>query len=101
MVVVIAVLRFVLVDGFHVAVWLVHNPLAGIPVSIVAWVVFVHFSPYGKCRWCRTPEQRKRFRGRQCWRCHGSKLVRRLGAKQVHKVKLALQQQWAERTWWR
>jgi len=95
---ILAVLRFALVHGFHVTMWLMHDPLAGVPVSVAAWVVFVHFKPYKKCPWCKTPGRRKWFKG-QCRWCSGSKLRRRVGAKHVHKVKLALQQQWAERTW--
>ncbi len=80
-------------------------------LAILGRVVFVHFSPYRECRWCRpggllggslparmaggTPKRRRR-RGRRCWRCKGHKLTRRLGAKQVHKTKLSLQQAWRE-----
>lgn len=59
---------------------------------ILAWAVFVHLSPYRECRWCKN-----RRPGRRCWRCKGTRLTRRLGAKQVHKVKLSLQQAWDER----
>lgn len=61
-------------------------------LAILARAVFVYVSPYRECRWCRS-----RPRGRRCWRCHGSNQVRRLGAKQVHRVRLALQQAWDER----
>ena len=62
-------------------------------LGVAGWAVFVFFSPYRKCRWCALF---KRFRLR-CRRCKGSKLTRRLGAKQVHKVKLSLLQAWDER----
>lgn len=61
-------------------------------LAVLARAVFVHFSPYRTCRWCRN-----RKRGRRCWRCKGTKLTGRLGAKTVHKVKLSLQQAWEER----
>jgi hypothetical protein len=61
-------------------------------LAVPGWALFVHFSPYRTCRWCAG-----RRRGRRCWRCKGSKLTRRIGAKTVHKVKLSLQQAWAER----
>jgi len=61
-------------------------------LGVLGWAVFVHFSPCRPCRWCAG-----RRRGRRCWRCKGSKLTRRIGAKHVHKVKLSLQQAWAER----
>ena len=61
-------------------------------LAVLGRAVFVHFSPYRECRWCAG-----RRRGRRCWRCKGSKLTRRLGAKTVHKTKLSLQQAWAER----
>ncbi len=65
---------------------------AVILLAILARAVFVYFRPYRECRWCRG-----RRRGRRCWRCKGTKLTRRLGAKQVHKVKLSLLQAWEER----
>ena len=61
-------------------------------LAVLGWAVFVYFSPYRACRWCRN-----RPRGRRCWRCKGTRLTRRLGARQVHKVKLSLQQAWDER----
>jgi hypothetical protein len=61
-------------------------------LAVLGWSVFAYFSPYRECRWCRN-----RPRGRRCWRCHGAKLTRRLGAKQVHKVALSLAQAWEER----
>jgi hypothetical protein len=60
-------------------------------LAVLAWAAFVYLSPYRPCRWCRN-----RKRGR-CWRCKGTRLTRRLGARQVHKVKLSLQQAWEER----
>lgn len=65
---------------------------AVILLAVLGRAVFVCFSPYRECRWCAG-----RRVGRRCWRCKGSKLTRRIGAKQVHKVRLALQQAWAER----
>jgi hypothetical protein len=65
---------------------------AAILLGALGWGAFVYLSPYRKCRWCEN-----RRRGRRCWRCKGTKLTRRLGAKQVHKVKLSLQQAWDER----
>lgn len=61
-------------------------------LAILARAVFVYFAPYRECRWCRS-----RPRGRRCWRCHGSRQTRRLGARMVHKVRLSLQQAWEER----
>ena len=65
---------------------------AVILLAILGRAVFVYFSPYRECRWCRN-----RPRGRRCWRCKGTRHTRRLGAKQVHKVKLSLLQAWDER----
>jgi hypothetical protein len=65
---------------------------AVILLAVAGRAVFVYFSPYRECRWCR-----KRRVGRRCWRCHGMKLTRRLGAKVVHKVSLSLLQAWEER----
>jgi hypothetical protein len=44
-------------------------------LAVLIRAVFVYFSPYRECRWCRG---------------------RRLGARQVHKVKLSLLQAWDE-----
>ena len=66
---------------------------AVILLGVLGWAAFVYFSPYRKCRWCRA-FARLRLR---CRRCKGAKLTRRLAAKQVHKVKLSLQQAWEER----
>lgn len=77
---------------------------------ILARAVFVYLCPYRECRWCRPGgliggslparigghEPRPR-RKRGCWRCHGSRQTRRLGARQVHKARLALRQAWDER----
>lgn len=62
-------------------------------LGALGWAIFVNFSPYRTCRWCKT------FAGLglRCRRCKGTKLTRRIGAKQVHKVKLSLAQAWAER----
>lgn len=60
-------------------------------LAVLAWAVFVYFSPYRPCRWCQG-----RKRGR-CWRCKGTRQVRRLGARHVHKVRLSVLQAIAER----
>lgn len=83
---------------------------AVIMLAILSRAVFVYFSPYRQCRWCRPGgllggsllarlaghEPQPKRPGR-CWRCKRTRLTRRLGAKQVHKVKLSLQQAWDER----
>jgi hypothetical protein len=61
-------------------------------LGIAGRAVFVFFSPYRKCRWCRNRRQ-----NRNCWRCHGTRMTRRFGAKHVHRVRLALSQAWEER----
>jgi hypothetical protein len=73
-----------IVIGFGVA--------AVVLLAVAGRVVFVYLSPYRECRWCRG-----RRIGRRCWRCKGTRLTRRLGAKHVHKTKLSLQQAWDER----
>ena len=65
---------------------------AVILLAVLARAVFVYFRPYRECRWCRG-----RRPGRRCWRCKGTKLTGRLGAKQVHTVRLSLLQAWDER----
>lgn len=62
-------------------------------LAITGRAVFVYFSPYRECRWCRN-----RRRGRRCWRCKGTRRTRRFGARQVHKVRLSLLQAWDERS---
>jgi hypothetical protein len=62
-------------------------------LAVLGRAVYVYFRPYRPCRWCAVFG---RFRLR-CRRCKGRKLTRRLGAKQVHKVRLSLQQAWEER----
>ncbi len=62
-------------------------------LAILGRFVFVLISPYGRCRWCRDKK------GRGCWRCHGRRDVRRLGAGLAHKARLAIRQAWAEREW--
>lgn len=71
---------------------LARNPLAIPPAVVVAWVAFVHFKPYRPCRWCRDRQRR----GRACWRCKGTKMTGRLGARHVHRVKVVLTDQWHE-----
>jgi hypothetical protein len=71
----------------------VFDSAAVVLLAVLAWAVFVHFRPYRECRWCRN----RRRPGRRCWRCKGTRLTRRLGAQQVHKVKLSLLQAWEER----
>jgi hypothetical protein len=62
-------------------------------LAVLGRAVFVYCSPYRKCRWCAD----RRRPGRRCWRCKGTKLTRRIGAKTVHKMKLSVQQAWEER----
>jgi hypothetical protein len=62
-------------------------------LAVLGRAVLVYFSPYRKCAWCRA-FARLRLR---CRRCKGTRLTRRLGAQQVHKVKLSLRQAWEER----
>jgi hypothetical protein len=66
---------------------------AAVLLGVLGWAVFVYLSPYRKCRWC-TAFASVRMR---CRRCNGAKLTRRLGARQVHKVRLSLRQAWEER----
>jgi hypothetical protein len=79
-------------------------------VAGTARAVLVYPRPYRTCRWCRPggllggsllarmgDHEPRPKRPRQCWRCKRTRLTRRLGAKQVHKVKLSLQQAWDER----
>jgi hypothetical protein len=75
----------VIETGFEVA--------AVVLLGALGWAAFVYFSPYRRCRWCQAFARL----GLRCRRCRGSKLTRRLGARQVHKVKLSLAQAWAER----
>ena len=83
---------------------------AAVLAVIAGRAVFLHFWPYRPCRWCRPggvlggslPAQMARVkpakrRKRRCWRCKNTKLTRRWGAFHAHKVKLSLQQAWAER----
>jgi hypothetical protein len=60
---------------------------------VLGWAVFAYLSPYRKCRWC----QAFAALGLRCRRCKGTKLTRRLGARHVHRVRLALRQAWEER----
>jgi len=76
----------VIETGFMVA--------AVVLLAVLGRAVHAYFSPYRKCRWCQGAGRRW---GRRCWRCRGTKLTRRLGARQVHKVKLSLLQAWQER----
>jgi hypothetical protein len=79
-------------------------------LAVLGRAVFVFFSPYRECRWCRpggliggsllgriAGHEPKRRRGRHCWRCKRTKQTRRLGARQVHKVRMSLLQAWDER----
>ena len=83
---------------------------AVILLAILAQAVIAYFSGYRKCRWCRpggvlggslparmAGHKPRPKRAGRCWRCKGSRLTRRLGAKWVHKVKLSLRQAWEER----
>jgi hypothetical protein len=90
--------------------------LAAVLVAIALRGLVLVFKPYRACRWCRPggllggslparlaghePERRRR-RGRRCWRCKGTRLTRRLGAFHAHKVRQSLQQAWDEREFWR
>jgi hypothetical protein len=65
---------------------------AVVGLGVLGWSVFVLCSPYRECRWCAN-----RRRMRRCWRCKGTRLTYRLGARRVHKVKLSLLQAWNER----
>jgi len=60
-------------------------------LGILAWAVFAYFSPYKACGWCEGKRKRR------CWRCKGTRSVRRIGAKRAHKVVLSLIQAWDER----
>jgi hypothetical protein len=62
-------------------------------LAVLGWAVFVYFSPYRECRWCRA-FARLHLR---CRRCKGTRLTQRIGARHAHKVKLSLQQAWDER----
>lgn len=79
-------------------------------LAVLGRGVFVYARPYRKCRWCRpgglirgsllgriAGHERRTRRRRGCWRCKGTKLTRRLGARHMHRVRLSLQQAWAER----
>jgi hypothetical protein len=79
-------------------------------LAVLARGVFVYFKPYRQCRWCRpggvlggsvaarlAGHEPGRRRRRSCWRCKGHRLTRRLGARQVHKTRLAAVEAWAER----
>jgi hypothetical protein len=82
---------------------------AAILLAVLGRAVFVYFRPWRECRWCRPGgllggslpariggHEPRPKRGRRCWRCKRTKLTRRLGAKQMHKVKLSLRQAWEE-----
>jgi hypothetical protein len=75
----------VIETGFTVA--------AAVLLGVLGWSVFVYLSPYRKCRWCAAFASL----GMRCRRCKGTKLTRRLGARHVHRVRLALRQAWEER----
>ena len=72
--------------------------LAVILLALLGRGLFVLVSPYRACRWCKDRKRQPRpwNRGR-CWFCRNTRLTRRLGAKQVHKIKLSLIQAWGER----
>lgn len=93
MTVVLAVLGWLLGALLAMVELLVRNPWSIPPAAVVVWVGLVHFKPYRPCRWCGG---QRRHRGRRCWRCKGTKQVGRLGAKQVHRVKVVLIDQWHE-----
>jgi hypothetical protein len=66
---------------------------SGVLLAVAGWSVAVFFSPYRKCRWCAVFASL----GMRCRRCKGTRLTRRLGARQVHKVRLSLRQAREER----
>jgi hypothetical protein len=79
-------------------------------LAILGRAVFVYIRSYRVCRWCRpggllggsllarmAGHEPRRRRKRRCWRCKGTRMTRRLGAKLVHKIKLSVQQAWEER----
>jgi len=74
------------------------NLIAAGLLGVLGWSVFVLFSPYRDCRQCMSAPRNSR---RSCWRCHGTRETRRLGAGLVHKIRLAVAQAWAERGFWR
>jgi hypothetical protein len=61
-------------------------------LAVLARGLFVLVFPYRRCRWCA-----RKPRGRSCWRCHGTRDVRRFGAGIAVKVRNAVKQAWAER----
>jgi len=71
--------------------------IAAALLGVLGWGIFVFFSPYRACLWCR----HKTGRNPPCWRCNRTRLTRRIGAYHVHKVKLSLIQAWEEREFWR
>ena len=84
--------------------------IAVVLLAVAGRAVLVYFSPYRACRWCRpggllggslparlAGHRPGRRRKRRCWRCKGTRLTRRLGARHVHRVRLALRQAWQER----
>lgn len=75
----------VIETGFEVA--------AAVLLGVLGWSVFVYLSPYRTCRWCAAFASLRL----RCRRCKGAKLTRRLGARHVHRVRLALRQAWEER----
>ena len=79
-------------------------------VLILSRGVYVYCRPFRECRMCRKggvlagslPGRTLDLpvlprRKRRCWRCKGTKLTRRLGAQQMHKMRLSVQQAMAER----
>jgi hypothetical protein len=58
--------------------------VAVILLAVAARGVYVYLRPYKECRWCRG-----RRTGRRCWRCKGTKLTRRIGARRLHQVRLS------------
>jgi len=84
---------------------------AAVVLTVIAGrAVLVYFKPYRQCRWCRpggllggsvaarmAGHEPGRRRQRGCRRCKGTRITRRMGAKQVHKTRIAAVQAWAER----
>lgn len=53
---------------------------------------WVYLKPYKRCWWCKDKPGRN-----YCWSCHGHRHVRRLGARFLHRGRLAAADAWNER----
>lgn len=94
--------------------WHALEILAAVLVSIALRGLFLVLWPYRPCRWCRpggvlggsaaarlAGHEPERERRGSCWRCKGTRITRRLGARTAHRVKLVLAEAWQEREFWR